>query len=374
MSPPFGIYVHVPWCRSRCPYCAFTVYVDRKPDYARWRAGVLADWARVSEDFEGGAHSLFFGGGTPSLADPADIATICEALPLSEGAEITLEANPGTLNAERLEAFRQAGVNRVSVGMQTLNPRFARLLSRGHTVHQAHELIELVRAAGFRSWSIDLMFALPGQSADDIALELEAVARHRPPHVSLYGLTLEPGTPLTRAIDQGRIARPDEDVWRAQYDRIVETLEVGGWRRYEVSNFCLPDHRAVHNEAIWQGGCYAGLGPSAHGFLPDGTRTRNHSTLDDWLREGLAERETPTAEQAAIDYLLTALRHTDGLDLGVLDTMGFGFPAAALTAPSRAGWLRQEGARARLVGEGWAMADGITRRLAEAMRPLSAET
>lgn len=367
MSTPFGIYTHVPWCASRCPYCAFTVYVDRGPDYGRWRRGVLADWSRLSGHFSGTAHSLFFGGGTPSLAPPEEVAAVVSALPLEDGAEVTLEANPGTITPERLRAFQAVGINRVSVGVQTFNPRFARLLNRGHTVHQAHQLVEMVADAGFRSWSIDLMFALPGQTPEDIDLELDAIVRLQPPHVSLYGLTIYEQTPFGRAVAAGKLTPPGDDVWREQHDRIVETLQAHGWRRYEVSNFCRPGHHAVHNEAVWRGEHYAGLGPSAHGFLPDGTRTRNHPAIDDWLREGIAERERPTPEQAALDYLLTATRHVDGLDLAALRARGFTVSEHALAAAEAAGWMRRDGQRARLVGEGWAMADGITLRLAEAL-------
>jgi len=228
----------------------------------------------------------------------------------------------------------------------------------------------MVAEGGFRSWSVDLMFALPGQQPGDIDIELEAIVALQPPHVSLYGLTIKRGTPFERAVASGKLVLPDDDVWRAQYDRIVDTLEVGGWRRYEVSNFCRRDHQAVHNEGVWRGEHYAGLGPGAHGFLPDGTRTRTHAGLDAWPALGFAEQERPSAEQAALDYLLTATRHVDGFSLDALEQRGFSIPAPALEGLIRAGWLRRAGRRVKLVGGGWAMADGVTLRLAGAMSPL----
>ena len=374
MPTPFGIYVHVPWCASRCPYCSFTVYVDRSPPYAQWRDGIIADWGRVREHFDGPADSLFFGGGTPSLAEPAHIRQIREALPLRPGAEVTLEANPGTISTERLRAFQDAGVNRISVGVQTFNPRFARLLNRGHTVHQAQDLLQQVKAARFRSWSLDLMFALPGQTTADIEIELDAILRLQPPHVSLYGLTIKPGTPFERAVAQGKLVLPDDTVWREQYDRIVAGLSEAGWHRYEVSNFCRHDHNAVHNESVWRGEHYAGLGPGAHGFLPDGSRTRNHSTLKAWLEDGIDEREHPSPEQAALDYLLTATRHVHGVSISALNHRGFTIPSSTRSRMVRAGWIKDSGTRLSLIGGGWALADGVTLQLADSMCPIPSET
>lgn len=364
-----SVYIHVPWCAARCPYCSFNVYVDRDPPYDRWAEGVLRDWRSLPSPV-GPLRSVYFGGGTPSLAPPQAIAGILDALQPPDGAEITLEANPATITPERLAAFRAAGINRISVGVQTFSPRSARLLSRGHTVHAARELVGMVAAGGFRSWSVDIIFALPGQTLDELRADIEAILATGPPHVSLYGLTIKEGTPFQRAHQQGRLVLPDEDTWRAQYDLIVDSLAAAGIERYEVSSFARPGHRAVHNEATWRGGHYAGLGPGAHGFLPDGRRTKMHDALEEWLADPAGTSEHPDPWQAAVDLLLSTLRHVDGTDQDVLTSRtGYRIRPAVADDLIAGGLLRAEGSHLRLTRSGWPLADGITWRLCEALLP-----
>lgn len=373
----FGVYVHVPWCRTRCPYCAFNVYPERDARWESWAAGVVEEWAFRAPTFarepDDRAHSVYFGGGTPSLAPPALLARILEALPRAEDAEITLEANPGSVDAARIADWRALGVNRLSLGVQTFNPRFAHLLNRGHTVAQARELVELVSEAGLRSWSVDLIFALPGQTLADLREDLDTLLALAPPHVSLYGLTFEPGTPFGRAEEQGRMAPPEPELWRAQYDAIVDVLEAGGWERYEVSNFARPGHRAVHNEAVWRGGVYAGLGPGAHGYEPDGHRTVNLADPAAWRGAWTATRELPGPLEAAIDLVLSTLRHQDGLDLERLRLQtGYELDptriAPLLRAPEGAArLLRRQGALLQLTREAFPLADGVVSRVIDAL-------
>lgn len=367
MPGDYGIYVHVPFCTRRCPYCSFTVFVEPDPPFAAWADGVRREWTLRREAFPGEAHSVYFGGGTPSLAPPAAIERVLAALRHHPDAEITLETNPATVTAERLAAYREVGINRLSLGVQTFQPRFARLLARSHTARQARELVELVARAGFRSWSIDLMFALPGQSLDDLHRDLDAILSLAPPHVSLYGLTFHPGTPFARALEAGRLTEVEPDVWREMYDTIVDTLHGAGWERYEVSNFARPGHRAVHNEAVWRGGHYAGLGPGAHGFEPSGARTRNRTTWEDWWSDPLGHREVPTPTQAAIDLVLSTLRHVDGLPLDRLASTGHHLPAGATAALERAGLVARSPDRLRLTSAGFPLADGLVARVVDAL-------
>lgn len=373
----FGVYVHVPWCRTRCPYCAFNVFPDREARWEAWAEGVQLEWAERAPAFlrgpEDRAHSLYFGGGTPSLAPPELLARIVDLVPGVEEMEVTLEANPGSLGEPQVRAWQAAGVNRVSVGIQTFNPRFAHLLNRGHTVAQARALGELVAGAGFRSWSVDVIFALPGQSAADVEEDLRAILALEPPHVSLYGLTFEPGTPFGRAAEQGRMLPPDADLWRAQYDRVVDTLEEGGWERYEVSNFARPGHRSVHNEAVWRGGHYAGLGPGAHGYEPSGHRTVNTADVAAWRDAWTASRELPTRAEAAIDLILSTLRHRDGLSLAELaastgHTLRAEVLAPLLAPPDHAPrLLERHGEHLRLTRDGFPLADGVVSRVVDAL-------
>ena len=376
----FGIYVHAPWCRTRCPYCSFNVYADRDATWDRWASGVARDWQEAAPAFLSvapAAHSVYLGGGTPSLAPPEALAAVLAALPRAPDAEVTLEANPGTVNAAGLAGWRTLGVTRLSLGIQTFNPDYAHLLNRGHTVAQARALVAEAADAGFRSWSVDVIFALPGQSTDDLRRDLEAILALRPPHVSLYGLTFEPGTPFGRAAEAGRMRPPDEAAWRAQYDLTVATLEAGGWERYEVSNFAQPGHRAVHNEAVWRGGWYAGLGPGAHGFEPSGHRTVATAAPERWLAQPWASRERPTPSEAAIDHVLSTLRHTDGLDLRLLasraaHTVNLRRLRPALAPPEHAAQpplLHREGDHLRLTHAGFPVADGLVARVCDALVP-----
>jgi oxygen-independent coproporphyrinogen-3 oxidase len=343
------------------------VHPDRDARWDDYVEGIARDWALWEPSFTGAPGSVYFGGGTPSLLPLDALRRLLRILPGAP--EITLEANPGTVATDALLAWRDAGVTRLSLGIQTFDPRYAGMLNRGHSVDDALDLLAAVGAAGFRTWSFDLMFGLPGQTLAELDVDLDHVIEHRPPHVSLYGLTVEPGTPWERAVRSGKLLPVGEDEWRAMYDRIVERLEAAGWERYEVSNFALPGHRSRHNEAIWRGGHYAGLGPGAHGFLEDGERTIATADPGAWLRSPIASRERPTLEQAAADRVLGQLRHRDGLDL---ESLGADFGALiderALDALQGAGLVVRRAAQVTLTYEGFALADAVTRHVVGALR------
>lgn len=369
-EPTWGAYVHTPWCRLHCPYCNFNVST-RAPRWAAWVAGLRAEWQARAPRFPGRAQTLYLGGGTPSLAPVDVLAEVLDIVPRAPGAELTIEANPGDLTPERLAAWKALGVHRLSLGVQTFDPRFARLLARGHTARQSRELVAMVREAGLATWNIDVIFALPGQSPADFEADLGAILETQPPHVSLYGLTFEPGTPLTRARDRGRIADPTEGDWRAMYDRAVSALEAAGVHRYEVSNFARPGHRSRHNEATWRGGHYVGLGPGAHGYAPDGTRTVGHADLDAWRADPRGTEERPGPAAAAIDLVLSTLRHVDGLPLSTLaaDT-GHAPEPRTVAALVHAGLLTRRGDHLALTDAGFPVGDGVVSRICESLRPV----
>jgi oxygen-independent coproporphyrinogen-3 oxidase len=371
-STGYGIYVHVPWCRARCPYCAFNVAVDHDPPIQAWVDGIRAAWANVADDFSGPADSLYFGGGTPSLLESDVIRDVIAGLPLTPDAEITLEANPGTVTPENLRAFAAAGVNRISIGVQSFQPSVARRLGRGHTVTQASELMSDVADLGFRSWSVDLIFAVPEQTLDDLAADLRRIRAHRPPHISLYGLTIERDTPFWHAQSAGRMTIPDPDTWRTMYDRIVDELHHNGWHRYEVSNFALPTHESRHNEGVWRGGHYAGLGPGAHGFHPCGDRTTCHRDILAWLADPLPVRARPAPQEAAADQVLTTLRHRDGLSLQTLAARTGHTVDSDIYRPMVGhGLLVETHGQLQLSDDGYPLADGIIRRLCDNLRQAS---
>ena len=370
----FGIYVHAPWCRIHCPYCSFVVAVDPDPPFRAWVDRCLQDYSRLAPHYPGLADTLFVGGGTPSLIPPPLLRELFAALPTRPGAERTIEVNPGKLPPALLDAFLNAGVNRLSLGIQSFSPRIARRLGRGHTVTQARQLAGLVGEVGFRSWSVDLIFAVPGQTIEELDADLDEIERLGPPHVSLYGLEFHPGTPFARARDLGRMTPTDEDGWRTQYDRVVTRLEAAGWERYEVSNFARPGHRARHNEAVWRGGAYAGIGPGAHGLRPDGARTQQADTVAGWLEDRPGSLEVPDRHQAAVDFVLSTLRHVDGLPLAPLRRR-FGLtpaprPLAGLTG---AGLLTWRQGHLLLGVAGFPVADGLVARVIDALVPAAAD-
>lgn len=368
--PAWGVYVHIPWCRTRCPYCAFTIVVDRDSPKHAYTLALLRQWQATAPRFPSPPTTLAFGGGTPSLHPPEDLAAIIRTIQPS--GEVSLEANPGQVNAALLGEWRDAGVTRVSVGVQTFSRRHARLLNRGHTVEDAQTLLGLVAEAGFRSWSADLIFATPGQTLDELDADLDALLATSPPHVSLYGLTAEEGTPYGRAVADGRITPADDQAWRAAYERVVSRLEAEGLARYEVSNFARPGHRSAHNEHYWRGRPYAGLGVGAAGYWPDGARTQGPEDVAAYLADpvGTTTIERPSPEDAAVDWLVGTSRHIDGLSLEELAARGFTLREDVVRGLVRAGLLTKTSTGLGLTPAGFPVADGVLRRLADALAPL----
>ncbi len=366
-SPPPGVYVHLPWCAHRCHYCSFNVVVDKAPPQAAYTQALLTQWAEVKAHFPSPS-TLYFGGGTPSLHPVEDIAALIEAI--GPSGEVSLEANPGSTSLNRLQAWRDAGVTRLSLGLQTFSPKYTRFLHRRHSAAEARALLEAVSLAGFDSWSADLIFALPGQSIAELDQDIDHILASGAPHVSLYGLTAHPGTHLGQAVEAGRIHLPPDEAWERAYLHIVERLGAAGLARYEVSNFARAGHRGQHNAAYWRGQPYAGLGAGAHGCLPDGTRTLGVADPKRFIAAPLdwAQAEAPSPEQRALDLLLSTLRHVDGVPLQALDGLGFDLDWAALRPHLDRGTLRRIDGHLRLGPGGWTLADGLTAACARALQ------
>lgn len=368
----WGLYVHVPWCRIRCPYCAFVVDADRGDvPWDAFAARIEHEVAALAPGFQGPPATVYVGGGTPSRLPVHHLARWLGAW--SPAGEVTVEVNPEDLDADWLDAAQSAGVDRLSLGVQTLDPAQARRLGRAHTPAEARAAASLVAASDLRTWSADLMFALPGQTLADLDRDLDALLALDPPHVSVYGLTLEEGTPFRRAADAGRLRVPDEDLWRAMADRLLARLEQAGLDRYEVSNFARPGHESVHNQGYWQDRPYLGVGPSAHGYAPDGRRWVDTPDIASWVRGESPVRtwEQPTPAEAATERLLSGLRGRDGLDLGALAARTGHRPSPrTLRTLTDAGLLAADGDRIALQGEGWHLADAVTRALCRDLAPV----
>lgn len=319
----FGIYIHWPFCLSKCPYCDFNSHVANGIDQPGWRAALLSELAHFAQQTQGReVTSIFFGGGTPSLMEPATTAALLDKIaalwPVSPGVEITLEANPGTIDAARFRDFRAAGVNRLSMGLQALDDESLRFLGRKHDSAQAVQAVELAHAI-FPRISFDLIYARPGQSAEDWRLELAMALAMAADHLSVYQLTIEEGTAFHPAHARGDFVLPDEDEAAEMFDLTQELCAAAGLPAYEVSNHARPGAECRHNLLYWQGDDYIGIGPGAHGRL-NGQAVRQFKTPDRW-RQAVAEHGHGTQEQTPLSFeerrdelVMMGLRLTEGLD------------------------------------------------------------
>ena len=325
----FGVYVHWPFCLSKCPYCDFNSHVRAAPvDEERFIAAFKAEIAHRAALSPGRTvSSIFFGGGTPSLMKPSTVGAILEAIgkawKMGPNPEITLEANPTSVEAERFRGYRAAGINRVSLGVQALNDRDLKALGRLHTVEEAMKAVDIATST-FERASFDLIYARPGQSPQEWQAELEEALRRAPEHLSLYQLTIEPDTMFERLFQAGRLQMPDPDVSRALWDVTQEATQKAGMPAYEISNHARPGAESRHNLVYWRYGEYAGVGPGAHGRLVVSGRGRvAHSTEkhpEMWLTvveadgHGLVEDELLSPGEQGDEYLLMGLRLAEGID------------------------------------------------------------
>lgn len=270
-----ALYVHIPYCLAKCPYCDFNSYAARTWPEDSYADALLAELdARAVEEPLRSAEvtTLFFGGGTPSLFAPRTIGRILDgvarATRIAPGAEITLEANPGTVDEDRLRGFREAGVNRLSFGIQSFQPDLLLALGRQHSVDDSRRALAAARRAGFDNLSLDLIYAVPGQSLAACEADIAEAVDIAPEHVSAYNLTFEKGTAYHRDLAAGRLARAPEELEIAMFGAVRERLGSAGYEAYEISNHAQPGRTARHNQAYWQGLPYVGLGAGAHSFLP----------------------------------------------------------------------------------------------------------
>ncbi len=332
--PPLSLYVHLPWCLKKCPYCDFNSHEVRQPDGSpstlsaeveqRYLDALCADLESALPQIWGRrVHSVFIGGGTPSLFSPAGIdrllADIRARLPLEADAEITLEANPGTFEKDRFKAFRAAGVTRLSIGVQSFDDAKLKVLGRVHNRDQALAAVEEARAA-FDTFNIDLMYALPGQTLAELHADLDQALAFAPPHLSLYHLTMEPNTVFGSRPPEGL---PDDDTAFDMLDALAERTAQAGLQRYEVSAYARPGHHCWHNLNYWQFGDYLGIGAGAHSKIsfPDRivrqVRWREPASYMDHALLGQAmSNETPVAlKDRPFEFMMNALRLKQGFEL-----------------------------------------------------------
>jgi len=267
-----SLYLHIPFCEKKCLYCDF-YSIENRSQTGRFLDAIVLEVTRAGEEHgRPEVDTVFFGGGTPSLLKPAELARLLDAVRMSfcldERAEITVETNPGTVSADTLRAYRACGVNRLSIGIQSFDPEELRFLDRIHDPAQAGACVRAAREAGFGNISVDLIFALPGQSLPTWEKTLASAVALGPEHVSAYSLIVESNTPLFRLVEEGTVIPAGRDEEAALYEFTMEFLRGAGYEQYEVSNFARPGFRCRHNANYWSHGGYLGFGPSAHSFLP----------------------------------------------------------------------------------------------------------
>jgi len=379
-EPAFGVYIHWPFCLSKCPYCDFNSHVRREQiDEARWVRAFAAEIATTAARVPGRAVStIFFGGGTPSLMRPQTVGAIIEAIArhwqVAPDVEITLEANPTSVEAERFRGYRASGVNRVSLGVQALDDRALAALGRTHSAREALDAVAVARAA-FERYSFDLIYARPEQTPEQWSAELRRALSEAGEHVSLYQLTIEQETPFAALHGAGKLSPPDEEPARVLYDVTQEICAAHGLPAYEISNHARPGGECRHNLTYWRAHEYAGIGPGAHGRLDiDGDRhaTSTERRPEGWLsrveKDGhaLIADEVLTSEEAADEFLLMGLRLAEGIDVERYAQI-----AGRVIDPDRVAVLRQHGliettpaGRMRVTLSGFPLLDTVVADLA----------
>ena len=373
----FGLYLHWPFCEAKCPYCDFNSHVAREIDESAWHRAYISEIRRYAELLPNRVlNTVYFGGGTPSLMSPdlvADlIVEIRKSWPTANDLEITLEANPGSVEAGRFAAFRAAGVARVSMGVQALNDPDLRRLGRIHTVAEAYKALEIARNA-FDRISFDLIYARQGQSPEAWRTELTEALALASDHLSLYQLTIEPGTAFGDRFARGTLRNlPDEDAGGEMYEITQELCEAAGLPAYEVSNHAKPGAESRHNLIYWRHGDYVGIGPGAHGRITlDGRRfaTEAWSQPNAWLENAAkdkAEKVTDeiAREDQANEMLMMGLRTVEGIDVTRYEALADrALPEMKLAELQDLGMVRREGPRLTATSQGRAILNAVLKEL-----------
>ncbi|MES2698886.1 MAG: radical SAM family heme chaperone HemW [Pseudomonadota bacterium] len=367
-----ALYIHWPFCLQKCPYCDFNSHVRDSVDVARWRAALLADM-RAEAELAGGEalESVFFGGGTPSLMPPALVGTLLEEAEklwgFAPGIEITLEGNPSSVEAGKYADLAAAGVNRASLGLQSLHDETLQFLGRLHDSQEGLSALEVAQRR-FKRVSFDLIYALPGQTVGQWQTDLARALDFGTGHLSLYQLTIEPGTRFATMVRQGDFAPLDDDAAADLFHLTREMTAAAGLSAYEVSNHARPGEESRHNLAYWRYHDYAGIGPGAHGRR-GGMATTRHKKPENWLDaitrngSGLQEERALSQAEQASEALLMGLRLAEGVDVAALATR-FGFTPEELVNQGKIDLyvhqgLLNQGRTLQVTPEGMAVLDGL---------------
>jgi oxygen-independent coproporphyrinogen-3 oxidase len=374
-TAPLALYVHWPFCVSKCPYCDFNSHVRESVDQEAWRAAMLADLAHEAAALPGRRlGSIFFGGGTPSLMPPETVAAVIAAAEkhwgFEPGIEITLEANPSSVEAARFADLAAAGVNRVSLGLQALDDDALRFLGRAHGVAEGLAALETAQSV-FDRVSFDLIYARPDQDLAAWETELHRAIGFGTEHLSLYQLTIEPGTRFATLFEKGQLAVYDPDAAADLFEATRVITAAAGLPAYEISNHARPGAESRHNLTYWRYGDYAGVGPGAHGRR-GGLATMRHKKPENWMAavtrngHGLQLEDPLTPHERAVEALVMGLRIAEGVDLPRIDALAGGaapIEPRALARLREQGLVVREGDRLRVTDAGMPVLEAILREL-----------
>lgn len=330
-----GLYIHIPFCKQKCSYCDFCSYANKESFIKRYIQCVLKEIIEVGNnnkiDFENGKDDLFLvktiyiGGGTPSLIDSKYIVQIIEDIKLNfeidEKAEITIEVNPGTVTLEKLEDYKRAGINRLSIGLQSTHEHLLKEIGRIHTYLDFLDTFRFAREAGFENINVDLMIGIPNQTLEEVKDSIEEIVSMEPEHISVYSLILEENTPLFKKVEEG-LELPNEDLERKMYWAVKQTLEQNNYIHYEISNFAKKGYESKHNLDCWNQKEYIGFGVAAHSYT-NGIRYSNIENLEQYIKnyeedkteENLVFHEKQDMEAMQKEYMLLGLRKIDGVSI-----------------------------------------------------------
>jgi len=362
-----GIYLHIPFCKKACTYCDFHFSTSLQTKPAVLDAMHAELDARAGELQGATVETIYLGGGTPSQLTDAELKAFLDQaqtlFTVTPDAEVTMEVNPDDVDAERLAAWKAIGITRLSIGVQSFREERLRFMGRAHDATQSRESLRLISAAGFASWTMDLIYGLPGMPMDEWNEQLDTALSFAPPHISAYCLTVENRTALYHQVNKGLVTMPGDGDQAAQFERLIERLEGAGYVQYEISNFGKPGHFSRHNSSYWKGVPYLGIGPSAHSF--NGAKRRWNVAHNLRYAQGIAagttywEEETLTPVQVTNEALLTGLRTIWGVDLAALPLDVLSTCSQAVERYRSQGLLEQRDGRLVLTKAGRAFADRI---------------
>jgi putative oxygen-independent coproporphyrinogen III oxidase len=381
MGHPFSLYIHIPYCVSKCPYCDFNSHVVAEIPETAYVDALLCELKHYGELDEWGGRTvqtIFFGGGTPSTFKPQSIgkllAWVAATFSINLDCEITLEANPGTVDSKNFAGYRAAGVNRISVGVQSFQPRLLKFLGRVHDANDARKALAIVRQAGFENFSLDLIYANPGQTLEDLEADLDAALEFQLPHLSAYNLTFEEGTPFHHEYRAGRMKSLGEEEEIAMAEMVQNKLSAAGLARYEISNYARHGWHSRHNVNYWRGGDYLGLGAGAHSYRTEpfaptnGLRWSNEKNPARYmarvmeLSHAAIETETIEFARAAGEFMFLGMRMMEGISVGKF-TARFGKPPAEFYPKIHdwveGGLLEERTGHLRLTSKGLLVANSI---------------